>query len=130
MKTTTLVTAAVLSCAVLAGRASHAAAAAGEEPLVVAEATAAGARLPDDALEVKLISKEGDRGVLMVRNRTPFLVLVYIRGIRVGWLRAYRTGIIRGLVTGYHNVYAHSRWGSMHWGPRQMWIPSRWTLYR
>ena len=96
----------------------------------VVEAQATGQQLPDDALEVKVIGKEGDRAVMMVRNRTPFLVLVYVRGVRMGWLRAYRTGIIRGLPVGYHRVYAHSRWGSTHWGPRAMWIPSRWTLFR
>ena len=90
----------------------------------------AGKTLPQDALSVEVIGKEGDRAILRVRNRTPFLVLVYVRNVRMGWLRGYRTGIIRGLRPGYHRVYAHSRWGSTYWGPRLLWIPSRWTLYR
>lgn len=94
------------------------------------EATSPGQQLPEDALEVKVIDREGDRSVLMVRNRTPFLVLIYVHGIRMGWLRPYATGVLRGLGTGYHNVYAHSRWGSAHWGPRPLWVPSRWTLFR
>ena len=129
MRATSTVVAAVLAIAVLVGSSNRAVA----EPKTNApavKATASGQQLPADALEVKMIGKEGDRGIFMVRNRTPFLVLVYVRGVRMGWLRAYRTGIIRGLPVGYHRVYAHSRWGSTHWGPRLLWVPSRWTLYR
>ena len=67
---------------------------------------------------------------LVVRNRTPYVVILYVGGIRVGWLRGYRSGKIRGLRPGYHQLYAHSRWGSTSWGPRRLWLPGRWTLQR
>lgn len=87
-------------------------------------------RLNDDALDVSVIGYEGDRAVLKVRNRTPFLVVLYIKGVRVGWLKPSKTGVMRGLRAGYHRVYAHSRWGSSYWGPRRVWVPGHWNLHR
>jgi hypothetical protein len=85
---------------------------------------------PTDAIEVVGVEKEGDRMILRVRNRTPFIVIVYIHGRRVGWLRPFRTGLLRGLRRGFHRLYAHSRWGSFYWGPRSIWVPGTWSLYR
>jgi hypothetical protein len=81
-------------------------------------------------VDVRVVPGEAGRNVLTIRNRTPFVVFIYVRGIRSGWLRGYATGLIRGLKVGYHNVYAHSRWGNAYWGPRLVWVPSRWTLWR
>ena len=83
-----------------------------------------------DALEIVSIEEEGDRMMLRIRNRTPFICIVYIYGRRVGWLRPFRTGLIRGLRRGFHRIYAHSRWGSFYWGPRSVWVPGTWSLYR
>lgn len=83
-----------------------------------------------DALEILDVKEEGERMTLRVRNRTPFIVIVYIYGRRVGWLRPFRTGNIRGLRRGFHRLYAHSRWGSFYWGPRSTWVPGSWSLYR
>ena len=80
------------------------------------------------AVSVEQVAAQADRGVLKVRNRTPFIVILYIGGIRVGWMRPYRVGTIRGLVPGYHRLYAHSRYGSMAWGPRDVWVPGTWNL--
>jgi hypothetical protein len=89
------------------------------------------ARRPASApIDVRVIADEAGRNVLTIRNRTPFVVFLYVRGIRSGWLRGYATGLIRGLKVGYHKVYAHSRWGNAYWGPRLVWVPSRWTLWR
>ena len=81
-------------------------------------------------IDVRVVPGAAGRNVLTIRNRTPFVVFIYVRGIRSGWLRGYATGLIRGLKVGYHNVYAHSRWGNAYWGPRLVWVPSRWTLWR
>lgn len=127
MRATTSLVAVLLLVAVAGARPASAAPG---DPRPLVQATRGGEQLPEDALEIQVVEREGERNVLMVRNRTPFLVLIYVHGIRMGWLRPYATGILRGLATGYHNVYAHSRWGSAHWGPRVMWVPSRWTLFR
>ncbi|MFH1132030.1 MAG: hypothetical protein V1754_11890 [Pseudomonadota bacterium] len=87
-------------------------------------------QLSSDAIDVEVMSDGKDRSILQVRNRTPFVVLLYVHGVRVGWLRPYRTGTIRGLRAGYHRVYAHSRWGSVYWGPKRVWVPGNWNLYR
>ncbi|MCA9668151.1 MAG: hypothetical protein KC503_21280 [Myxococcales bacterium] len=122
--------AALLCLGFVASSVAHAAPASTPATTIGAKAVKADGKTLDNALEVTVIGKEGDRSILMVRNRTPFLILVYVRGVRMGWLRGYRTGIIRGLRPGYHRVYAHSRWGSTYWGPRVLYVPSRWTLYR
>lgn len=83
-----------------------------------------------DAIEVLSVEREGDRDILRVRNRTPFIVIVYVHGVRLGWLRPFRTGLLRGLRRGFHRLYAHSRWGSFYWGPRSIWVPGTWSLYR
>ena len=79
-------------------------------------------------ITVEEIVRDGDRALLRVRNRTPFMVIMHIAGVRVGWMRPYRTGLIRGLVPGYHKLYAHSRFGSMSWGPSEIWVPGTWNL--
>lgn len=76
------------------------------------------------------VVRYGAEPVLRVRNRTPFIVILYVQGVRVGWLRPLRTGRMRGLKRGYHRVYAHSRWGTVAWGPRSIWVPGSWNLNR
>lgn len=90
--------------------------------------TADGTRLPDDAIVVEKVIKDGDRAILQVRNRTPFIIIVYIGGVRIGWMRPYRVGMMRGLMNGYHQMYAHSRYGTTSWGPRPIWVPGTWNL--
>jgi len=90
--------------------------------------TADGTKLPDDAIVIEEVIRDGDRGVLRVRNRTPFIIMVYVGGVRIGWMRPYRIGRIRGLMNGYHRLYAHSRYGTTSWGPRSIWVPGTWNL--
>jgi hypothetical protein len=87
-----------------------------------------GGALPAGAITVEEVARDGDRGLLKIKNRTPFIVILNIGGVRVGWMRPYRTGLIRGLVPGYHKLYAHSRYGTMSWGPRSIWVPGSWNL--
>ena len=91
-------------------------------------ASPAGVQLPDDAIAIEGIVKDGDRALLRIRNRTPFVLIVYIGGVRVGWMRPYRVGLMRGLLAGYHRMYAHSRYGTTSWGPRAVWVPGTWNL--
>ena len=88
----------------------------------------AGAVFAESPVFVEQVVREGDRNVLKVKNRTPFIVILNVGGVRVGWMRPYRTGIIRGLTPGYHKLYAHSRYGTMSWGPRDVWVPGNWNL--
>jgi hypothetical protein len=83
-----------------------------------------------DALDVRVVAQEHDRTILRIRNRTPFMIYIYIHNVRVGWVQPYRTGLMRGLRVGYHRLYAHSRFGSVYWGPRRIWVPGNWNLYR
>lgn len=87
-----------------------------------------GVILSESPVTVEEVIQEGDRNVLKVKNRTPFIVILNVGGVRVGWMRPYRTGIIRGLTPGYHKLYAHSRYGTMSWGPRDVWVPGNWNL--
>jgi hypothetical protein len=81
-----------------------------------------------EPVPVEQVAREGDRTLLQVNNQTPFIVFVYVGGVRIGWIRPYRTAIIRGLANGYHTLYAHSQYGTMSWGPRDAWIPGNWNL--
>jgi hypothetical protein len=90
--------------------------------------TVKGQQLPDDAIVIEEVKRDGDRALLRIRNRTPFIIIVYIGGVRIGWMRPYRVGMIRGLTHGYHRMYAHSRYGTTSWGPRHVWIPGTWNL--
>ncbi len=74
------------------------------------------------------VDREVDRGLLRVRNRTPFILYVYVAGVRVGWIKPFRTESLRGLRRGYHDVYATSRYGSGQWGPRKLHVPGRWNI--
>jgi hypothetical protein len=69
------------------------------------------------------IEVEADRGLLRVRNTTPFIMLLYVAKVRVGWVKPFRTEVLRGLRDGYHRLYAHSEYGSASWGPRSVWVP-------
>jgi hypothetical protein len=82
----------------------------------------------DGILSIEEVVKEGDRTLLKVKNRTPFMVIVYVGGVRIGWVRPYRKGLIRGLRPGHHRLYAHTRYGTTSWGPRFIWIPGTWNL--
>ncbi len=84
--------------------------------------------LASSPISVEEVVLEDNRTVLKVKNRTPFIVILNIAGVRVGWMRPYRTGIIRGLTPGYHKLYAHSRYGTMSWGPKDIWTPGQWNL--
>jgi len=70
----------------------------------------------------------GGRAVLRLRNRTPFLVTVYIGGVRSGWIKPFRTERFTGLAGGYHRVYVASHYGSASWGPRRVFVPGVWNL--
>lgn len=65
---------------------------------------------------------------LRLRNRTPFLLTVYIGGVRAGWIKPFRTELFRGLKSGRHKVYVASHYGSASWGPRRIEVPGTWNL--
>ena len=92
-----------------------------------------GARAPGavwlEPVAVEKVAREAERdGLLQVNNQTPFIMIIMVDGVRVGWMRPYRTAIVRGLSTGYHALYAHSQYGTMSWGPRDAWVPGNWNL--
>lgn len=76
---------------------------------------------------VDYATKENNR-VLRVQNQTPFIVILYVSGVRMGWINPQRSGLIRGLMTGNHKLYAHSQYGTVAWGPRDVWVPGTWNL--
>jgi len=73
-------------------------------------------------------SVAGGRQRLRVRNRTPFVVLIYVRNLRIGWLKPFATTVIRGFRPGRHRLYATSRYGSASWGPKGVYVPGNWTV--
>jgi len=79
-------------------------------------------------ISVEQVAHEADRNTLRVNNQTPFITILYIGGVRVGWMRPYHTGMINGLLAGYYRLYAHSQYGTMSWGPRDAWVPGSWNL--
>jgi hypothetical protein len=81
-----------------------------------------------EPVPVEQVAREADRTLLQVNNQTPFIVFIYVGGVRIGWMRPYRTAVVRGMVNGYHTLYAHSQYGTMSWGPREAWIPGTWNL--
>jgi len=68
-------------------------------------------------------SKASPDQLLKIKNSTPFILQIYIAGIRVGWIKPFRTEVLKGLRTGYHQVYSHSEYGTMSWGPRTARVP-------
>lgn len=83
-----------------------------------------------NSINVTFAEDEKNRSILKIYNQTPFVIILYLQNVRVGWLRPNRTGVMRGLKTGYHRVYAHSRWGSAYWGPIRVWVPGQWNLFK
>lgn len=79
-------------------------------------------------ISVESVVMEGDRATVKIKNQSPFLVIVHTGGVRVGWMRPQRVGIIRGLTTGYHKFFAHSQYGTVSWGPKEVWVPGPWNL--
>jgi hypothetical protein len=69
------------------------------------------------------LARKSERGLLRVRNTTPYILSLYVAGVRAGWIRPYRTELFRGLRDGYHRVYAVSEYGSAAWGPRDVAVP-------
>lgn len=66
--------------------------------------------------------------MLHLRNNTPFLMVVYVAGVRVGWIRPFRVEPFRGLKVGYHRLLARSEYGSAAWGPREVQVPGSVSL--
>jgi hypothetical protein len=82
-----------------------------------------------EVITVETVAGEAERGtVLKIQNQTPFLVIIYSSGVRIGWLRPHRLGLIRGLNSGYHRLFAHTQYASNSWGPRDVWVPGSWNL--
>jgi hypothetical protein len=81
-----------------------------------------------DPLSPEEAAQELDRGVLRIRNNTPFIMLIYVSGIRAGWIKPFRTELFRGLKDGGHKIYAHSEYGSASWGPRSVKSPGTLNL--
>lgn len=66
--------------------------------------------------------------VLRIRNRTPFMLTVYIAGIRSGWIKPFRTESFKGLKPGLHQVYVASHYATATWGPEKIQVPGTWNL--
>ena len=82
----------------------------------------------DQAISIEEVIQDGDRVVLRIKNRTPFILIIYIAGVRVGWLRPQRVALMRGISRGYHKLHAHTRYGTTAWGPKEIWVPGTWNI--
>jgi hypothetical protein len=82
----------------------------------------------DVPISVEDVARESDRNVLQINNQSPFIVILYVGDVRVGFIHPYRSAFIRGLLAGYHKLYAHSQYGTTSWGPRDTWVPGSWNL--
>ncbi len=63
------------------------------------------------------------KGVLRLRNSSPFIIQVFIGGVRVGWVKPFRTELFKGLKGGYHKIYTHTEYGTVAWGPKNVMVP-------
>jgi hypothetical protein len=68
-----------------------------------------------------------DKG-LKIKNRTPFIINIYIGGVRSGWVKPFRTEVFKGLKAGKHKLYAITHYGSSFWGPLKVNVPGAWNL--
>jgi hypothetical protein len=74
-------------------------------------------------LSVEEVAREANRGVLKIKNTTPYILTIFVHGIRAGWIKPYRTETFKGLRDGLHRMYAVSEYGSAAWGPREVRVP-------
>jgi hypothetical protein len=74
-------------------------------------------------LPVEEVAREADRGVLKIKNTTPYILTIFVHGVRAGWIKPYRTESFKGLKDGLHRMYAVSEYGSAAWGPRDVRVP-------
>jgi len=65
---------------------------------------------------------------LRIKNSTPFIVNIYVGGVRTGWVKPFRTELFRGLKPGKHKLYAITHYGSSFWGPSKVDVPGTWNL--
>ncbi len=79
-------------------------------------------------LAIEDVEHEQDRGVLRIRNNTPFILTIYIAGMRAGWIKPFRTELFRGLKDGIHTLHALSQYGSAFWGPEKLDVPGTWNV--
>jgi hypothetical protein len=81
------------------------------------------------AASCALCSLAGARSVegatLRVKNASPFILQVFIGGVRAGWLKPFRTELFNGLRAGTHRVFLHSEYGTVAWGPRDVHVPGQ-----
>ena len=80
-------------------------------------------RAAGPTLRVEEVAREPERGVLKLRNNTPFIMLIYVAKVRIAWVKPFRNEQIRGLKDGRHKLYAHSQYGSASFGPRSVTVP-------
>jgi hypothetical protein len=69
-----------------------------------------------------------EQTVLRIMNGTPFIVQIFVEGVRVGWLRPFRTELFRGLKPGKHKVFASSEYATTHVGPVAVDVPGAWNV--
>lgn len=74
---------------------------------------------------VEEVAREAERGVLRIKNSSPFILQVYVAGIRIGWIKPFRSELFKGLRDGVHRIYLHSEYGTVAWGPRQVQVPGQ-----
>lgn len=89
--------------------------------LLVGVATSAAERPP----RVEEVAGEAVRGVLRIKNNSPFILQVYVAGIRVGWIKPFRGELFKGLRDGVHKLYLHSEYGTVAWGPKHVNVPGQ-----
>jgi len=78
--------------------------------------------------EAPAAKKKPSDPVLRIKNRTPFIINIYIGGVRSGWIKPFRTEVFKGLKVGKHKLYAITHYGSSFWGPMKIGVPGALNL--
>lgn len=74
------------------------------------------------------IPEEPRKGSLIVQNKWQHSAAIMLDGFRLGFVSPGSRMVFEGIPAGYYRATASTPWGTVSFGPQDLYIPGKWTL--
>ncbi len=74
------------------------------------------------------IPEEPRKGKLIVQNKCQHSAAIMLDGFRLGFVSPGSRMVFEGIPSGYYRATANTPWGTVSFGPKDLYIPGKWTL--
>jgi len=75
------------------------------------------------------IPEEPRKGKLIVQNKCQHSAAIMLDGFRLGFVSPGSRMVFEGIPSGYYRATANTPWGTVSFGPEDLYIPGKWTLH-